>query len=153
VNTKAYEIPRILPELDGDNTPYWEAATRGELHLLRCEDCGRIVHPPRPGCAACAGSNQKWINLGGTVTGTVYTYVVVYKAFLPGYAQIVPYVIAVCDVDGAPGARVMANILNVAIEDVKIGMPVEMTWEKRSESITVPQWIPRRPAAPNERGK
>lgn len=138
------ESIEILPQVHTDNRYYWEAAQRGELALLQCQTCEEIRHPPGPGCPHCAAEDLEWINFGSTITGTVYTYIIIHQSFLPGYAGIVPYIVAACDIDLAPGARVLANLQDVDVADVHIGMPVEMIWEKRSHGeFSVPQWVPR----------
>jgi uncharacterized protein len=135
--------PQILPELDSDNAPYWEAAARSELSLCRCRKCSQIIHPPGPGCWVCGGADVEWINLGSKITGTIYTYICIYRSFLPSHAKTVPFVVALCALDTVPGARIMANLLDSVDGEVSIGMPVEMVWEQRGEGFMMPQWRPR----------
>jgi uncharacterized protein len=40
--------------------------------------------------------------------------------------------------------RLITNIVGCSVDEVRIGMPVEVTFEDRSETVTVPQFRPRR---------
>lgn len=57
----------------------------------------------------------------------------------------VPYVVALVSLDAAPELRVVGNLLDVAIDDVAIGLAVEAVWLERTdpdrdEVIRLPQW-------------
>ena len=53
-----------------------------------------------------------------------------------------PYAIAVVKL--AEGPQMMTNIIGCAPEEVKIEMAVEVTFEDRSETISIPKFRPRR---------
>ena len=44
-----------------------------------------------------------------------------------------PYVIAVVEIDEQPGLRLMTNLVGVATEDVRIGMPVKVVFENHDD--------------------
>jgi len=134
--------PKPLPLDDLDQVPYWEAARQHQLALQKCLACGELVHPPGPGCPWCGGADLDWVNLGSDVTGTVYSFIVVHRAFLQSFVNDVPYVVALCEIEGAPGVRITANIRNIDPTDVHIGMRVRMVWEERTPDSTIPQWEP-----------
>jgi hypothetical protein len=133
-------VAKPVPIDDADQRPYWLAASRGELSLQRCASCGRYVHPPGPGCPRCGSADFVWDELGSDVTGSVYSFVVVHRAFLRSFLDEVPYVVALADVDGVEGVRITANVVGVEPAGVEIGMPVRMIWEQRPDGVTVPQW-------------
>jgi hypothetical protein len=81
-----------------------------------------------------------WDDLGSDVTGRVYSFVVVHRAFLRSFLEDVPYAVALADVDGVDGVRITANVVGVEAGAVAIGMPVRMIWERRPDGVTVPQW-------------
>jgi uncharacterized OB-fold protein len=128
-------VPHEIP----DERPYWEATKRHELALQHCGHCDKLIHPPRPGCPHCGGDETDWVTLGREISGRVYSLVTVHRAFDPSFADDVPYLVALCDVDQAPGVRLVANVLG-ADEGFEIGSRVEMLWEDRNEESTVPQW-------------
>ena len=138
--TSNTHCPKPTPLEDPDQQPYWDAANRAELALQKCESCGEFVHPPGPGCPWCGGADLAWVSIGTNVIGTVYSFIIVHRAFLPSFVEDVPYVVALVDVDGAPGVRITANVIGVDPGDVSIGMPARMFWEERSPGRRLPQW-------------
>lgn len=129
-----------LPSIDPDTAPYWRAAKEHRLSLMRCVETQRFIHPPGPGSPFTGGTETEWVDLGSDITGTLYSYIVVYRAFARGFAEDVPYVTALVDIDQAPGARIIANILDADPETLTIGQPLRMTWIDVTEDVTLPQW-------------
>ncbi|MFD0826927.1 Zn-ribbon domain-containing OB-fold protein [Neobacillus sp. M.A.Huq-85] len=134
-----YQKP--IPLKSQDNHPFWDAADRHELMIQKCESCQRYLHPPGPACAKCGSTELSWENLGSDVTGTVYSYVISYRPFLPGFQDDLPLVIAVVQLEKAPDVKIIGNIIHCSPEDVKIGMSVKMTWQDINEERALPQWI------------
>lgn len=136
----AYEKP--IPLKTEDNHPYWDAADKHELALQKCNDCGHYAHPPGPSCAHCGSQNVGWEQLGKDVLATIYTYVISYRPFLPGFQDDLPLVIAQAQLDKAPEVKVMCNLLDCDAADVRVGMPVKMVWQDITDDRSLPQWIP-----------
>ncbi len=130
---------RPLPVPDLDSAPYWEAAREHRFRLPRCNDCGTIAFPPRATCSKCLAGNMSWTDLTGR--GTVYTYCVMHDTLIRGMEP--PFVIAQVELEDQPGLRITSNILDCPIENVRIGMPVEVTFEEVNEQVTLPQFKPR----------
>ncbi|MEH7275599.1 Zn-ribbon domain-containing OB-fold protein [Neobacillus vireti] len=135
-----YQKPIPLKTLD--NHPYWDAADRHELMVQKCVSCNHYNHPPGPSCAKCGSPEVAWENLGDDIKGTVYSYIVSYRPFLPGFQDDLPLIIAQVELEKYPQIKIMANILGCNIEDVQIGMPVQMTWVDINEERAIPQWKP-----------
>ena len=135
-----YQKP--IPLKNQDNHPYWDAADRHELMIQKCESCQHYSHPPGPACAKCGSTELSWENLGSEVNGTVYSFIVSYRPFLPGFQDDLPLVIAVVELEKAPQIKLIANVLNCNPEEVRIGMNVKMTWQDITEERALPQWIP-----------
>jgi uncharacterized protein len=51
-------------------------------------------------------------------------------------------VIAVVEPEGAPTARLVANLVDVAVGDVVIGMPLEVVWEDTGDGVSVYRFRP-----------
>ncbi|OCA85327.1 Zn-ribbon domain-containing OB-fold protein [Pseudobacillus wudalianchiensis] len=135
-----YQKP--IPLKNQDNHPYWDAADRHELLIQKCESCGHYSHPPGPACSKCGSAELSWENLGSEVNGTIYSFIISYRPFLPGFQDDLPLVIAVVELDKAPQVKLIANVLNCNPQDVSIGMNVKMTWQDITEDRALPQWIP-----------
>lgn len=137
------QIDKPLPPVDDpDAAPYWAAARRHVLALQHCTDCGNWLYPPGPACPCCGGTAVDYVELGGEITATLYSYIVTHRAFVPGFAQDAPYVVALAEVDQAGGTKLLANLLDCPPEAVRIGMPLRMVWEARGDQATLPQWVP-----------
>jgi len=132
------EMP--VPAASAETVGWWEAAAAHRLVVQRCTDCGRTRHPPGPVCPRCRSAAAELAELPGT--GTVYTFTVVHQAFIPALADRVPYVVAGVDLDGAGGVRLVSNVVDVAPEDVAIGMRVVVAWEDMGPELALPRFRP-----------
>jgi uncharacterized OB-fold protein len=52
----------------------------------------------------------------------------------PGFEARAPYVIGMIELD--EDVRIIANLINIEIDDVEIGMRMKVAWEKLSDDIT-----------------
>lgn len=107
--------------------PFWDAASEGRLVAARCSDCGHFRMPPTPFCPRCRSQTIDWVQLPGT--GTIYSYTVVERAILPELADCIPYVPAVVEPDGAPGIRLITNIVESAVDDIVSGARVSVLFD------------------------
>ncbi len=129
---------RPLPRLDEPDTgPFWEAARRHELSYETCDECGEIVFFPRSHCTACLSRSLSWRVSAGK--GTIYTFSVVRVNRHPGFAGMVPYVVAWVDLD--EGFRMMSHIVDAAPENVAVGARVEVRWQDLDD-VTLPVFAP-----------
>jgi hypothetical protein len=130
---------RPIPEPTPETAEFWEGARRGELRIQRCRSCAKAYFFPRPFCPRCSSKDVEWFTASGK--GTLYSYVINQRP-APGFQDWTPYVIAVVQLDEGP--RMMTNIIGVEPkpEHLPIDMPVEVTWERQDERITLPQFRP-----------
>ncbi len=133
---RRYKKP--LPRIDEESKGFWEACQRHQLYVQQCRSCGALRYYPRALCPACLSSDTQWVLSSGR--GTVYTYTVTYQNQAPGFRDELPYVLAYVELE--EGVRVLTNIVGCAVEDVRIGMPVEVTFDDVSSAITLPKFKP-----------
>jgi uncharacterized protein len=88
-----------MPLIDADSTGFWEAAREGRIVLCRCTDCGGWLGRPLERCSQCGGPTT-FADVSGT--GAVYTYIVVHSPSVPAFAHLVPYVVALVELDEGP---------------------------------------------------
>lgn len=134
----SYQKP--IPLKTQDNHPYWDAADGHELTVQKCESCGEYAHPPGPSCAKCGSTELSWEDFGSEINGTIYSYIISYRPFLPGFQDDLPLVIAQVELENKPKVKIIGNILECKPEEVKIGMPVKMVWVDITEDRALPQW-------------
>jgi hypothetical protein len=128
--------------------PFFAAAARGGLTIPRCAHCKTWVWYPQALCPSCGGGEIAWRPVSGS--GRIFTWVRVHRSFLPGFADRVPYVTALVELDEDPSLRVPAIV--VADEqhyEPSIGARVEVCFERVSASpaIVVPRFRIREPGA------
>ena len=127
-----------LPTIDDGTKPWWDAARDGQLLVKRCADCGKAHWYPRIFCPFCWSENVNWEQASGKAT--LYTYSVVYANDLPPFNEKVPYVAAVVDLDEGP--RMLSTLVDCEFDQLQVGMPLEVTFEQRTEEITLPVFRP-----------
>jgi uncharacterized OB-fold protein len=94
----------------------------GRLMGSICKDCGYTIFPPRADCPECLSGNFEFKEYNGK--GKVYTYTTI-SAAPTGFGDIVPYTIAVVELD--EGGRLMAwTGETISSNEIKIGMPVQV---------------------------
>ncbi len=134
-STARTPAPRILPQLDDLNRPFWTGGRDGKLMILRDRRTGRWVHPPE----RQALENEHLAAEPVSGRGSVFTFTVNHHRYHPEVP--VPYVIALVELDEQPGLRLPANIVGCPVEDVHIGMRVRVDFEEHGE-VFVPVFRP-----------
>ena len=126
-------LPRPTPL----SRPHWEGCVEGVLRVQRCDECGSFVFVPSPVCGGCRGTKLSWVESSGR--GTLYSYTTVHRPQQPVFE--VPYVVAIVELE--EGWHMLSNLVDVAIDDVAIGMPLEVSFERKSDEIVLPYFRPR----------
>jgi uncharacterized OB-fold protein len=129
---------RILPRVTRDNEFFWTSGKDGVLRFLRCDECNELVHPPSPMCPACLSKKLTPTPVSGRAT--VASFTVNHQPWIPGFDP--PYVIAIVEIEEDPRVRLMTNIVGCGPDDVRIGLPVQVTFEAR-EDVWIPLFEPR----------
>ena len=132
-------MPRPLPQPTPETRHFWEGTLVGELRLQRCDACDRVYFPPRPFCPACTSRAVSVFAASGRAT--LHSYVINQRA-APDSGFEAPYSIAVVQLEEGP--RMMTNIVDTpqTPEALTLDMPVEVHFEKVSETIALPLFRP-----------
>jgi hypothetical protein len=138
---------RPIPPVSPLTEPYWDAARRGELAVQRCERCRARPFPPRAHCPRCSAPSLGWEPVCGR--GSVHSYTVAHRAPHPLFAEQLPLVVAVVELEEGP--RLITNIVSCDPADVAVGMAVEVRFESIDDTdLLLPVFAPTRGA--NSRG-
>lgn len=117
-----------LPDVEwGPTREYWAGAAAGELRMPRCAGCHRFAWYPAGACRECGGEEVVWEAVSGR--GKLFTWVVLEHAFLPQYANNLPFVSALVTLDEDERVRVPTRIVDSAPADLEIGQPVEVCFQ------------------------
>lgn len=126
-----------LPLPDEQSKPFFEAAMEGRLLLMKCRDCGQVRFPSRQHCDECLSPEFSWVEASGR--GTVRTFGIMHQRYHPAFADELPYNIAIVELEEGP--RLPANIVGVSNADLRVGLPVQVEWE-RHEDVAIPKFRP-----------
>lgn len=113
----------------GSPVTYWRD-TRQELnfHGVRCLNCGVIQYPPPRICGECH-SKDKFEDVKLSRKGSVFTFTLDHLS--EGQYLNVPIPRLVIDLEG--GGRVFLEMTDGDPQEVKIGLPVEVTFRRLHE--------------------
>lgn len=126
-------MSRPAPDLGPEAEPFWDATREHRLVIQHCPDCDRLQHPPRAFCAGCLATDLPFVEVSGR--GTVYSSTVVRRPANPAFADLVPYVYALVDLD--EGVRLVSSVVGCDPESVTIGRRVRATFEDGDDATIV----------------
>jgi uncharacterized protein len=130
---------RPLPVRDELSRTYWDGARDGRLVLLRCPQCSMFVHPPiRDNCPGCRHEGLEPAEVSGR--GTVYSWSVMHSGGNPGFDDKLPFVVLVVELDEQSGLITIGNLVDATAADLAVGLPLEVTFERIDDEVTLPQW-------------
>jgi uncharacterized OB-fold protein len=133
-------LPEALPLPNTDEretSEFWQGCQCRELAIQCCSNCGTFRHPPVPLCHACHSFDYHWHKVSGK--GSVYSYTICHHPAHPALKDHPPYNVVAVELSDAGNVRLIGNILDVPIDAVQVGMPVELVWEERG-GVLLPQW-------------
>ena len=129
-------LQKPLPVISNLNRPYWEGTKKHELRLQRCTSCARLWAPHGPVCPYCLSEEFNWEKLSGR--GRIASWVVFHKVYFPSFEKEIPYNVAFIELEEGP--RIIANVVGVPREELRIGMKVEVVFEDINDEVTVPKF-------------
>lgn len=127
-----------IPRPDLDSRPFWDGLRDHKLMILRCDSCAYWIHTPLAGCPRCGSQQLTPRQVRGT--GRIYSFTIVHREFTPGVKP--PYVAALIDLDEQDSLRLVTQLVNVKVDEVKIGLPVEVVYHDIGEA-TLALFAPR----------
>jgi uncharacterized OB-fold protein len=136
--TTPTEYQKPLPVKTEENAPYWDSARRHALELQRCGGCGRFRYPVATFCPYCLSDQYEWQPISGKAA--VYSFIIVHQRYDPSFADDLPYNVAVVELDEGP--RMVTNIVGIPNDQIRIGMPLLITYEDVTEEFTLPKFRP-----------
>jgi uncharacterized OB-fold protein len=123
----AADLPaRPRPAVNERNAPYWTSGADGRLVVQRCDAGDHLVHPPALLCPRDHNDELRWAELSGR--GHVESWTEVVHQWLPSVPA--PYVLAFVTLDEDPTTRVLTALVGVEADDVEVGMPVRVCFER-----------------------
>lgn len=136
-----------LPDLTDERTAeYFAGAARGELLVPRCDACGSLCWYPMDECDRCDGGSFTWSAVSGR--GRLFSWAVVERAFLPAFADLVPFVTGLVELAEDPTVRVVSYIVDVRPDDLRAGQELGVVFRSLrfptvpGDGVVVPMFGP-----------
>ena len=132
------EYNKPLPVLNDVTRPFFEAAKRHELVVQRCKTCNHRFMYPREICPSCMSFDLEWMKASGK--GRLYSFGVTRQPAHPAFSDVVPFIFALVQLEEGP--RMISNLVECAIEDAYVDMPVEVTFDDVTPEFTLVKFKP-----------
>ena len=138
MSEKAYAKP--LPNPSPEAARFWQGLKAHELWLPHCRPCAAFYWYPRDFCPRCGSRDVEWRRASGK--GTLHTYAIQYRAWHPGWADDVPYITALIDLE--EGVRIFTNLVGVPPnpKEIHCDMAVEAVFDDVTDGATLLKFRP-----------
>jgi uncharacterized OB-fold protein/acyl dehydratase len=123
----------MRPSESKDTKFFWDGVKAHELRIQKRPD-GSLQHPPVPAIWQDKEAPIDYVVASGK--GTVFSFVVHHAPKVPG--RTLPFVIALVELE--EGVRMMGELRNVDLAEVKIGFPVRATYIDFPAGESGPEW-------------
>lgn len=133
------DVGRPLPSPSDLSRPFWDALRERRLVLQYCPACGSYLHTPKLRCTTCRATDLTWREVDGA--GRVYSHTAVHRPPSQAFADAVPYVVGVVELNQTK-TRLLSNIVGISAEDVHIGLPVRVLFDDVTAEFTVFRFEP-----------
>lgn len=127
-------VPQFPPHPHPSTDPFWQAAADGHLALPACGVCGRWQWYPVAGFPCHPDADREWRPVRGE--GAIFTFTRVERAFLPEGGDP-PYTVALVELDGIEGLRLVTVLVGAGSDDPAIGDRVRLA-PTRLDTHTLP---------------
>ncbi|MDP6980179.1 MAG: OB-fold domain-containing protein [Myxococcota bacterium] len=119
------DFEKPLPVATATSKPFWEALTRHEVQIQQCADCQAWIYYPRAFCPECLSPKLEWKQISGK--GTLYSFTIARRPTAPFWADEVPQLIVVVELDEGP--RLTSTLCNVEEGDIRVGMRLQPVFD------------------------
>jgi len=130
------EVKRPLPGISDDTRFFWEGCEQGKLLIQRCRECNTLRHPPAPVCSTCHSFDWDSVEVSGL--GSLYSFVVMHYPEVPPFAY--PNPVGLVELD--EGVRLVAGLVGVKPDDIRIGQRLKVEFQRFDDRLTLPQFRP-----------
>ena len=127
------ELVKRFPwvKIDHDTKHMFRGWLEKQFLINRCNDCSSYHHPPKPVCPECWSSDITPTEVKGD--GVVHLAMFLRQgppAPDVDYAKG-PHPVVAVELDGLDGVRFSSTVIDCPVEEVEIGLPVELAWVER----------------------
>jgi uncharacterized OB-fold protein len=138
-------LSRPVPVPDDQSAPFWNAASEHVLTLARCSRCTEFSHPPDVACPRCGATDPDFVFTPVDGAGSIRSWTTMHQSFLPGFDDAVPFVLVDVELSAQPDLRLIGRLVDGPDAALRVGAPVELTFEDIGGGVAVPAWSLTRP--------
>jgi uncharacterized OB-fold protein len=109
--------------MGGEHTRFWDWCAQEELRLQRCARCGKLSWPVANACEYCGGDELNWARMSGR--GKIVSWCTFERDYYSGRLPI-PWETILVELE--EGALFISNPTDYTWKDIKLGMPVRLTF-------------------------
>lgn len=113
---------------------FYKFIEEGKLMAAKCDNCGKLLFPPKPVCTYCYSTDLKWTAL--KKIGKLLTYTIIHVAPTQ-FQSMAPYAVGIIQLE--EGLRLPGMIRNVELDKLKVGMNLTIEFDKTLPSEW-PMW-------------
>jgi len=130
-----------LPDVEEkEGAPFWEGARQEELRFPRCRKCHRFHWYPSVLCPYCHSGDIEWQAV--TSQPKLFSWTYVRHPFSPLFEIWGPHFVVLVEFEGVPELRLVTTLVDCNPEDVRIGMPLEVVFQRVNDKVTMPIFRP-----------
>jgi len=108
------------------------------LAMARCSRCGMFAMPPDIVCPHCHSTEPDFTFVPVSGRGTVRSWTVMHQSFLPGFDDLVPFVLVDVELDEQAELRTIGRLLDGPGAPLTIGARVVVAFEDIAPGKSVP---------------
>lgn len=132
------EYTKPLPRGEDYNGEFYQFCKQHELRFQHCTQCNTWRHMPRESCRECGSFEWTWERSSGK--GKLFSWTIIHRALHPGFTDDLPYATVLIELD--EGVRLVSHVVDLAIEDLAIGLPVEVIFDDVTPETTLHKFRP-----------
>ena len=132
------ELGPPVPVPDEQSAGFWSAAAKHELALTRCVHCGYFTHPPGVVCTNCLNPDPRFEYATVDGGGAVRSWTVIRDSFLPGFRDVVPFLLVDVELDVQPDLRLIGRLVDGPDALLHLGDRVETVFDDLTADVAVP---------------
>lgn len=111
---------------------FWSFCAREDFRLQRCCSCRAWRYPPRKYCPECGSGEAEWKPVSGK--GSILSFAIFHHDF--GAGLPLPYAIILVRLEEGP--VMVGRLVESSLERLRIGLPVEVHWEREVSGRALP---------------
>jgi uncharacterized OB-fold protein len=106
--------------------------------MARCSRCGTFAMPPDIVCSHCHSTEPDFTFVPVSGRGVVRSWTVMHQSFVPGFDDLVPFVLVDVELEEQAELRTIGRLLDGPDAPLAIGAPVVVAFEDLAPGTSVP---------------